>query len=188
MNPSVCIGSVFAKLTVLSRQGSVNGRAMWGCRCACGETEVFSSKQLTTGKRTACVNCQDSGSKSPLHVRLRKYEIAENGCWNWTGKKNEHGYGTITVDGRYTRAHRAMFFLLNPKADHSLVVMHKCDNPQCVNPEHLALGTQKENMMDMHSKGRFKGGAKEGNKNAVGNQGWKKGRVTAKYTQDKEKI
>jgi len=87
----------------------------------------------------------------------------------------------LTVAGVETRAHRAMFFYVNPEANRELFVLHRCDNPQCVNPEHLFLGTQKENMQDMHSKGRFRGGAKVGNQNAVGNKGWRKGGVTAKY-------
>ena len=185
MKTSVRVGERYGELTVVERDVSVAGRAMWKCLCACGGSDVLSSKQLTTGTRTACKNCQDSGSKSPLHVRLRKYEVGENGCWNWTGKQTDLGYGNITVDGRYTRAHRAMYFLLHPDADRNLVVMHKCDNPRCVNPSHLQLGTQQENILDMHAKGRFKGGGKIGNKNAVGNEGWKKGGITAKYVTSK---
>ena len=184
MKSTVNLENIYGRLKVVARSESVNGRAMWECQCQCGDTETLSSKQLTTGIRTACKNCQDSGSKSSLKVRLGKYEVAENGCWNWTGKQNEHGYGVITVEGRYTRAHRAMYFMINPKADTDLVVMHRCDNPRCINPEHLALGTQKENMMDMHAKGRFRGGAPIGNSNATGNEGWKKGGVTAKYCKE----
>jgi hypothetical protein len=70
-----------------------------------------------------------------------------------------------------------MFFMLHPDADRSLIVRHRCDNPRCVNPDHLQLGTQKENMMDMHVRGRFRGGAPKGNTNAKGNQGWRKGGI-----------
>ena len=182
MRETVTVGQVFENLLVLSRNGtSSEGRALWLCRCSCGEEVAFTSKQLTTGRFRACRNCQDSGSKSPLSVRLRKYEVSASGCWNWTGKQNELGYGVLVVEGKYTRAHRAMHFMLNPRDDRSLVVMHTCDNPQCINPEHLKLGTQKENIMDMHSKGRFKGGPPLGNKNAKGNKGWMKGGVTAKH-------
>lgn len=116
-----------------------------------------------------------------MRVRLRKYAITSSGCWNWTGKRNEFGYGIITVNGTETRAHRAMYFMLNPGDDRSKVVMHTCDNPRCINPDHLSLGTQQENMMDMHNKGRAKGGAPRGNKNALGNKGWMRGGVAAKY-------
>lgn len=186
MRPSVQINDVFNQLTVLERAGANSeGRALWKCRCQCGTHVVTTSKQLTCERVRACTDCQDSGSKSPLSVRLKKYEIDKNGCWNWTGKQNEHGYGAITVDGKYTQAHRAMYFMLNPDADKSMVVMHKCDNPRCINPDHLQLGTVRDNIMDMHNKGRFKGGAAPGNQNAKGNKGWMKGGITAKYAQEK---
>lgn len=186
MRITVKPGIRFNNLIVMERAGTNNeGRALWVCQCDCGNTITATSKQLSRGHKTACQNCQNSGSKSTLRVRLKKYEVASNGCWNWTGKQNQHGYGVITVDGRETRAHRAMYFMLNPTTDATLVVMHTCDNPRCINPDHLKLGTQKENMMDMHNKGRFRGGPPKGNKNAKGNKGWMKGGVTAKYVASK---
>lgn len=170
------VGLVFGELRVMERQGSnKEGRATWVCLCSCGGKDLFTSKQLTTGAFRACRNCQDSGSRSPLGARLRKYEVAPDGCWNWTGKQNKLGYGVMRIGGKHTRAHRAMFFMLHPGADRALVVMHKCDNPRCVNPAHLQLGTQKENMLDMHAKGRFRGGPPKGNQNGKGNRGRKKG-------------
>ena len=175
-------GVTFDQLLVLGRAGVDNaGRAVWLCRCKCGKETVATSKQLTRGSKRACPACQNSGSKSPLPMRLNKYVVAPSGCWLWQGRSNKLGYGRIVVDGVETRAHRAMYFMLNPTADKSLVVRHRCDNPRCVNPDHLELGTQKDNMMDMHKRGRFRGGARPGNKNAAGNKGWMKGGVTAKY-------
>ena len=171
-------GKIFGSLKVLNKQPSNSeGRAVWHCVCKCGNAIDVTTKRLTTGKQTACKNCQDSGSKSPINVRLKKYIVASNGCWIWTGKKNKLGYGTITVNGVETRAHRAMYFMLNPDSDKNKVVMHVCDNPSCINPEHLKLGTQKENLEDMRTKGRGKGGAPKGNKNAKGNTGWTKGGI-----------
>lgn len=103
------------------------------------------------------------------------------GCRTWGGKKNQHGYGVVKVSGKEQRAHRVLYFALNPDADQSLVVRHTCDNPACVSPSHLELGTVRDNMMDMVSRGRHRGGAKPGNQNAKGNKGWMKGGVTAKY-------
>lgn len=186
MRPSVAINQIFSGLRVQSRvPNSPDGRATWLCICRCGSSRVVTSKRLTTGKTTACILCQDSGAKSPLSVRLKKWTAMPSGCWHWAGKKNDNGYGVLTVAGVETRAHRAMFFEVNPEASRELFVLHKCDNPQCVNPEHLFLGTQAENMKDMHNKGRFKGGAKAGNQNAIGNAGWRKGGITAKYVKDK---
>ena len=99
------------------------------------------------------------------------------GCRLWQGKRNMDGYGLCKVNGKTERAHRALFFVLNPAANHSFKVLHRCDIPACVNPAHLFSGTQRDNMLDMHGKGRFGGGAKPGNKNAVGNQGWRKGGI-----------
>jgi hypothetical protein len=104
-----------------------------------------------------------------------------NGCRIWEGKKNMHGYGMVKIAKKEHRAHRIVFYALHPNTNPQLVVRHKCDNPACVNPQHLEAGTVQENMMDMVKRGRHRGGAPEGNKNASGNQGWRKGGITAKY-------
>ena len=85
------------------------------------------------------------------------------GCWEWTGSKNSYGYGAITLTNgnikHVIRVHRISYFVhffrLPPM---SLCVMHKCDNPSCFNPEHLFIGTQKQNMQDCSFKGRIKNG------------------------------
>lgn len=80
----------------------------------------------------------------------------DSGCWVWLGSLNT-GYGQFrTNEGRIILAHRFSFLLHNDTAIDGLVVMHKCDNPKCVNPEHLALGTQADNVLDMQLKGREK--------------------------------
>jgi len=150
---------------------------VWNCACDCGAARLASTKALRSGVIAACESCTPASSKSPLGVRLKKWCLATNGCWEWTGRRNDLGYGRIIVDGAETRAHRAMFFMLNPDADRSLVVRHDCDNPSCVNPAHLQLGTVKDNMDDMHQRGRFRGGAKPGNQNGVGNKGWQRGGI-----------
>ena len=119
---------------------------------------------------------------TPVIERIhRKSAPAPNGCRVWNGKLNQHGYRVCKVDGKERRAHRVLFHELHPGTDKELVIMHSCDNPACVNPEHLSAGTVKDNMDDMLRKGRHRGGARPGNKNAVGNQGWKKGGVTSRY-------
>lgn len=77
----------------------------------------------------------------------------ETDCWLWQGSKNHNGYGKINVEGRYERTHRVAFkhFSCDPG---KLNVLHTCDEPSCWNPNHLWLGTHKDNMDDRETKGR----------------------------------
>jgi hypothetical protein len=78
----------------------------------------------------------------------------ENECWAWVGGKSRKGYGLFHPKDHTMHAHRFSWVLENGEIPDSLLVLHKCDNPSCVNPKHLFLGTNKENMEDMTRKGR----------------------------------
>jgi hypothetical protein len=87
-------------------------------------------------------------------------EISETGCWVW-GRTTSSGYGCLTVERKSVRAHRLMYALSHGLDERELAeVCHDCpggDNPRCINPEHLFLGTHGDNVRDMVAKGRHGG-------------------------------
>ena len=80
------------------------------------------------------------------------------GCWEWVGAKSYNGYGRFSIGGRYYGTHRVAYELFGGSIPTGMCILHSCDNPPCVNPAHLRLGTQLDNMRDMHAKGRARQG------------------------------
>lgn len=76
------------------------------------------------------------------------------GCWTWTGATQNYGYGAVTIHGLTRRAHRVSWELAHGPIPDGLHVCHRCDNPPCVNPDHLFLGTAQDNVDDKDAKGR----------------------------------
>ena len=104
-------------------------------------------------------------------------------CIEFTGSKDDCGYGRINKGGRLVRVHRAVWEREFGAIPSGFVVMHKCDNPPCINPLHLAIGPQSANIKDMWEKGRARSAF--GNQNLRGkhiNVGAK--HVSAKFTDE----
>lgn len=80
------------------------------------------------------------------------------GCWVWMGARTAKGYGTVHEDGRSRYAHRLAWEEVNGPIPDGLQACHHCDNPPCVRPDHLFLGTPADNTHDMMAKGRARGG------------------------------
>ena len=99
---------------------------------------------------------------------MGKVKVDEGGCWLWTGKLKDTGYGEINPGGRSSPrgAHRVSYELFKGEIPKGMYVLHKCDVRCCVNPDHLFLGTAKENTQDMMSKGRGKYTTHSGENNA----------------------
>ena len=103
-----------------------------------------------------------SASAVNLFIEEPAYVEDKNGCWIWQGYINKRGYGIASRKGLRIRAHR-LFYQAYKGAIKDLHVLHKCDNPSCVNPDHLFLGTHKDNMRDKAKKGRAPGFKGESN-------------------------
>lgn len=107
------------------------------------------------------------GMRAPLAERFwaKVDKAAAKQCWEWTGTRNNKGYGMI---GRGSAglgkalAHRVSYELANGPIPNGLNILHSCDNPACVNPAHLRAGTQKENQVEMSLKGRSGGSGYRG--------------------------
>lgn len=93
--------------------------------------------------------------KNPIEcfwARTQKKDF--NDCWEWKGGKYTFGHGCLRVNGKMTGSHRFSYEIHKGKIPEGMFVCHKCDNPSCVNPEHLFLGTIQDNNRDRKNKGR----------------------------------
>jgi hypothetical protein len=92
--------------------------------------------------------------QGPAEERFWRNVDKTGECWTWTGGRAIDGYGSFYADGAGIAAHRFSYQLHNGPIPAGLVICHRCDNPPCVRPDHLFLGTQLDNVRDMFSKDR----------------------------------
>lgn len=121
-------------------------------------TTEFSLRLLTTKK---CRRCQyETKPKTPEipkedYIKYFKSQVLIiNNCWIWQGKLSKDNYGYCKQYKRENWAHRVSHILFKKEIEPGLIICHKCDNPPCVNPDHLFEGTHKDNFDDMISKNR----------------------------------
>jgi len=101
-----------------------------------------------------------SKDKSRFWAKVDK--SGPNGCWLWTAAKDKDGYGRFQLQGRPVYAQRVAYQLCVGPIGQGLLALHRCDNPPCVNPAHLFLGSVRDNAEDASTKGRAATGERSG--------------------------
>lgn len=153
--PPIKPGDRFGYLTVLAEAPHglrANGKKVrqWRCRCVCGQESAYRDARLKSGNSRSC-GCRDE--ERQRFGRLHEVDQV-TGCWNWMGSVVHSGYGMFKLEDKARLAHRVSYaFRFGPIPD-GLCVLHGCDNRRCVNPDHLSLGDNSENMVDMIVKQR----------------------------------
>jgi hypothetical protein len=167
-------GQKFGRLLAVSKAGRTDkGERFWLCLCDCGNTKEITGSALVAGKIKSCAECGYSSdvtarfnreTKSiPADIRFdQSYEIdSVTGCWNWIKAVDQRGYGVFSENLATVKAHRfswekAFGKIPDGQGYHGTCVCHHCDNPACVNPDHLFLGSMQDNVDDMMAKGRHR--------------------------------
>lgn len=156
-------GITFGKLKVLETTASkgTSTAKFWKCLCECGNFHIASSQHLRLGQIKSC-GCwfkkPDKLLIEEAKERFFKHFEKSEGCWIWQGRIVK-GYGVLFYK-KNLGAHRFSYLIHKGKIEKGLLICHHCDNPLCVNPEHLYQGTPKQNTQDAYARKRMLVGEK----------------------------
>jgi len=162
-------GKRFSKLIVLERDGKKGWKYTYKCKCDCGNLRNnVVSDGLTRGFTKSCGCDHPNGAmgrglskeKYIEHTkkRLLKNRKIVNECWEWKGFSQNKGYGFISWGQGKSKTkwlvHRISYTIWKGEIPKGMFILHSCDNPKCFNPDHLSVGTQKDNLQQMSQRGR----------------------------------
>lgn len=118
------------------------------------KTYILTKKEVTKKIRFKWINATEDEKIIRLRKIFERSVIKRDGCWDWNKKEHHSGYCYMNYDGKNIGIHRISWMLYNGMIPNDMSVLHKCDNRKCSNPQHLFLGTNKDNIIDMDKKGR----------------------------------
>lgn len=149
------IGMCFGNLQIIDQ---IPGKKSI-CKCQCGTIKTIRTSCVVSNKITSC-GCLRSVNRVDYLESVKKrilsnIDITEGGCWEWRKSRSRQGYGQIGFNRKTCLLHRVSWTVFVGPLDKDILVLHKCDNPPCCNPEHLFLGTDKDNILDAFAKGRI---------------------------------
>lgn len=153
------IGHKKGRLTIIS---VIDNGKFFETVCECGTKKLFKRGNLlhTKVKSCGCIRKEKSAERQKItkekaiqFLKERHVKNAKTGCWEWTGYLTGNRYAGMRYENE-TKAHRVSYIVFNGPITKKDVIRHTCDNPICVNPEHLLIGTQQDNINDMDNRGR----------------------------------
>lgn len=152
-------GMRFGRLVCEShRRGGKENRVLWSCRCDCGGRKEVRGRSLESGNTSSCGCFHREVAAKTMTVPFdeRYVAIPESGCWLWLGGWSPDGYGLMGGRSKtgHKLAHRYSYSVHIGPIPNGMLVMHKCDTPACINPSHLQVGTNADNVRDRDQKGR----------------------------------
>jgi len=128
------------------------------CNTRKKEEQFHKDSRRPDGLFPYCKKCRQIPRKPakcrPIKEVLSNYRVAENECWEWSGTLDIDGYGVACFKGERQKAHRLSFSHHVEPIKQGLIICHKCDNPSCINPNHLYQGTSQDNTNDMIARKR----------------------------------